>query len=44
MGRAMKVIVRYEQPFWRSKGLSGIGISFAGPVFRFHDASTADRS
>ena len=43
MGRAMKVIVRYKQPFWRSKGLSGIGINFAGPVFRFHDASTADR-
>lgn len=44
MGRAMKVVVVYPRPFWRSSGLSGIGISFEGPVFRFHDASTADQS
>ena len=39
MGQAMKVLVTYERPFWREEGLSGMGLSYAGPVLQFHDAS-----
>ena len=39
MGQAMKVLVAYERPFWREEGLSGMGLSYAGPVLQFHDAS-----
>ena len=44
MGHAMKVVLSYQRPFWRDHGLSGIGVSFEGPVFRFHDATTADHT
>ena len=42
MGQAMKVVVTYERPFWREHGLSGLGLSYAGPVQQFHDASPMD--
>jgi monoamine oxidase len=42
MGRAMKVVITYSEPFWRRRGLSGMGLSYAGPVQQFHDASPRD--
>lgn len=42
MGRAMKVQLIYEKPFWRDAGLSGMAVSYAGPVQQFQDATTAD--
>jgi len=39
MGQAMKVGLVYEQPFWRAAGLSGLTVSYVGPVGQFHDAS-----
>ncbi|MEO1165412.1 MAG: NAD(P)/FAD-dependent oxidoreductase [Chloroflexota bacterium] len=42
MGRAMKVGLVYKSPFWREQGLSGFGVSHAGPVQQFHDASPDD--
>lgn len=41
MGQAMKVAVAYERPFWREVGLSGLGVSYVGPVQQFHDACPA---
>lgn len=41
MGQAMKVVVVYDKPFWREKGLSGLGVSYVGPVQQFHDACPA---
>ncbi|MFN2166304.1 MAG: flavin monoamine oxidase family protein, partial [Anaerolineae bacterium] len=42
MGQAMKVVVTYARPFWREQGFSGLGLSYAGPVQQFHDASPMD--
>ena len=42
MGEAMKVSLVYERPFWRDERLSGMAISYAGPVQQFHDATPAD--
>ena len=42
MGQAMKVVLLYERPFWRERGLSGFGFSHAGPVNEFRDHSSAD--
>lgn len=42
MGRAMKVALVYDTPFWRKMGLSGFAVSHAGPVQQFHDASPDD--
>ncbi|GAX29588.1 monoamine oxidase [Fistulifera solaris] len=39
MGQAMKVALRYSQPFWRDEQLSGMAVSHTGPVQQFHDAS-----
>ncbi len=44
MGQAMKALLVYDRPFWRNKGLSGLGVSYAGPVAQFHDASPPDES
>ncbi|MEM7798308.1 MAG: FAD-dependent oxidoreductase [Chloroflexota bacterium] len=41
MGEAMKVSLVYPTPFWRKSGLSGMAISYAGPVQQFHDATPA---
>ncbi|MGH7884622.1 MAG: flavin monoamine oxidase family protein, partial [Thermodesulfobacteriota bacterium] len=42
MGQAMKVVIVYEKPFWRENHLSGMGMSYAGPVQQFHDATPYD--
>lgn len=42
MGQAMKALLVYDRPFWRDVGLSGLGVSYVGPVAQFHDASPAD--
>jgi len=42
MGEAMKVSLVYERPFWRDENLSGMAVSYAGPVQQFHDATPAD--
>ncbi len=39
MGEAMKVSLTYPTSFWRSEKLSGMAVSYAGPVDQFHDAS-----
>ena len=44
MGIAMKVVLQYDKPFWRERGLSGFGISYAGPVAEFRDATPHDES
>lgn len=44
MGMAMKVALVYDKPFWQKRGLSGFGVSAAGPVAQFHDATPYDRS
>lgn len=44
MGEAMKVSLVYKRPFWRSKQLSGLAISYKGPVQQFHDATPHDMS
>jgi monoamine oxidase len=44
MGQAMKALLVYDRPFWRDRGLSGLGVSYGGPVAQFHDASPPDAS
>lgn len=44
MGEAMKVSLVYERPFWRDQNLSGMAVSYAGPVQQFHDATPADET
>ncbi|MEM7335459.1 MAG: FAD-dependent oxidoreductase, partial [Chloroflexota bacterium] len=44
MGQAMKVSLVYKTPFWRQRGLSGLAVSYRGPVQQFHDASPDDDS
>jgi monoamine oxidase len=38
MGQAMKVVLVYDRSFWRDQGLSGLAISYSGPVQQWHDA------
>ena len=42
MGEAMKISLTYSTPFWRGANLSGMAISYTGPVQQWHDASPAD--
>ena len=44
MGQAMKVSIVYPTPFWRQRELSGLAVSYRGPVQQFHDASPDDES
>ena len=37
MGESIKYGVTYSQPFWKSKGLSGMGFSQAGVIQEVHD-------
>lgn len=39
MGPVVKVVVRYERPFWRASGLAGSGMSHEGPLREVHDMS-----
>ena len=41
MAAHAKLFAIYEQPFWRTQGLSGDGISRRGPLMEIHDASPA---
>lgn len=44
MSNAIKVGIVYEEPFWRSKGLSGTIIGQVGPVIELYDHSDASDS
>lgn len=39
MGDAVKVVAHYSEPFWRSAGLAGAGMSRRGPLQEIHDMS-----
>lgn len=42
MGSMTKVVVRYDQPFWREVGLAGSAVSLIGPMREIHDMSGPD--
>lgn len=42
MGAMTKVVMRYEQAFWRDRGLAGAVMSQAGPMHEIHDMSGPD--
>ena len=42
MGAMTKVVVRYDQPFWREAGLAGSAVSLIGPMREIHDMSGPD--
>ena len=42
MGRYAKVVLSYEQPFWRTKGYAGDVGSLPGPVVASYDDSSED--
>lgn len=42
MGGVIKAVAVFDDPFWRSSGLSGSAISYAGPFREFHDHSGPD--
>src|SRR4030095_10309310 len=44
MGSVIKVHAIYEEPFWRSEGLSGFVVSDSGPVRVVYDNSPEDGS
>lgn len=44
MGAMTKVVVQYEQPFWRAEGLAGAAFSHVGPARELHDMSGPDGS
>ncbi len=39
MAGSAKVIALYDEPFWRTDGLSGDAVSYRGPLGEIHDAS-----
>lgn len=39
MGAIAKVVVTYDEPFWREAGLAGSAISHTGPLREIHDMS-----
>jgi monoamine oxidase len=42
MSDTVKVIARFEEPFWRDAGLAGAALSHVGPFCEFHDHSGPD--
>lgn len=42
MAAHAKLVIVYDQPFWRDNGLSGQGFSYRGPMMEIHDASPDD--
>jgi monoamine oxidase len=40
MGHAMKCVVSYDTPFWRTAGRSGYAVCWGGPLQEIHDACT----
>lgn len=39
MGDSVKVVARYDEPFWRRNGLAGAAMSRRGPLAEIHDMS-----
>jgi monoamine oxidase len=39
MSHAMKGVLVYEKPFWRTQGWSGFAVSQTGPLVEIHDAT-----
>ena len=39
MSDTVKVLARFEEPFWREGGLAGAALSHVGPFCEFHDHS-----
>ena len=39
MGQMVKAVAVYDEPFWRSEGLAGAAMSYAGSFREFHDHS-----
>lgn len=39
MGDSVKVVARYDEPFWRRAGLAGAAMSRRGPLGEIHDMS-----
>jgi monoamine oxidase len=44
MGSVIKIIARYDRPFWREAGLAGFGVSLDHPVSVIFDNSPPDAS
>jgi monoamine oxidase len=44
MGAVIKIVARYERPFWRDAGLAGFGVSLDHPVSVIFDNSPPDAS
>jgi monoamine oxidase len=42
MGQIIKVVCRYDEPFWRHEGLAGAALSNRGPLGEIHDMSGPD--
>ena len=42
MSDTVKVVARFEAPFWRDAGLAGAALSHVGPFCEFHDHSGPD--
>lgn len=42
MGSVTKVVARYDEPFWRRRGLAGAAVSHIGPMREIHDMSGPD--
>lgn len=38
-GDGVKAVATFDDPFWRAAGVSGSGMSYAGPFREFHDHS-----
>lgn len=39
MGDSVKVVILFDEPFWRGDGLAGAGMSRRGPLAEIHDMS-----
>ena len=39
MGDSVKVVARYDEPFWRTEGFAGAAMSRRGPLAEIHDMS-----
>lgn len=44
MGNTVKVVARYEAPFWRRAGPAGAAVSYRGPFREIHDHSGPEDS
>ena len=44
MNESIKFALSYERPFWKEKGLSGMGFGQVGPIQEIHDHSNAEHT